>query len=98
VVQPPADQRNVTRLGIGYFTIPDYHVKLAPLTDSPVLQRVGIQRRFESDENAPTMEEWRKGRSLAYGQSKTVWKSGEQQGEAKVDEEIINGIVLKHYK
>ncbi|ESK85341.1 Clavaminate synthase-like protein [Moniliophthora roreri MCA 2997] len=98
VVQPPADQRTVARLGIGYFTILDHHVKLAPLTDSPVLQRVGIQRRFESDDNAPTMEEWRKGRSLAYGHPKTVWKTGEQQGEAKVDEEIINGIVLKHYK
>ncbi|KAI3612054.1 Clavaminate synthase-like protein [Moniliophthora roreri] len=98
VVQPPTDQRTVARLGIGYFTILDHHVKLAPLTDSPVLQRVGIQRRFESDDNAPTMEEWRKGRSLAYGHPKTVWKTGEQQGEAKVDEEIINGIVLKHYK
>ncbi|ESK85342.1 Clavaminate synthase-like protein [Moniliophthora roreri MCA 2997] len=97
VVQPPADQRNVTRLGAYYFNIADDHIKLAPLTDSPVLQRVGIQRRFE-DDKIPTMEEWRKSRTLAYGQVNAGLKVGEQHGEAKVDEEIINGVVVKHYK
>ncbi|KAK7053088.1 hypothetical protein VNI00_004409 [Paramarasmius palmivorus] len=98
VFQPPADQRGVTRLGAYYFNIPDDHVKLVPRTDSPLLQRLGIQRRFESDDKTPTMEEWRKSRTLAYGQNKGNLKVGEQQGEAKVDEEIINGIVVKHYK
>ncbi|ESK88672.1 hypothetical protein Moror_3075 [Moniliophthora roreri MCA 2997] len=98
VVQPPSDQRNVTRLGACYFNIPDGHVKLAPLTNSPVLQRVGVQQRFGSDDNAPTMEEWRRGRVAAYGDPKTVWKAGEKRGEVKVDEEIVNGVVVKHYK
>ncbi|EEB89471.1 hypothetical protein MPER_12426, partial [Moniliophthora perniciosa FA553] len=73
VVQPPADQRNVTRLGAYYFNIADDHIKLAPLTASPILQQVGIQRRFE-DDKTPTMEEWRKSRTLAYGQENTGLK------------------------
>lgn len=90
VVQPPPDQRNHTRLGVFYFCMSDDDVKLVPL-DSPVLKRVGTIRRFE-DENAPTMETWRKGRTTAYGQ--TELKAVPETG---VEEEVINGVVVKHY-
>ncbi|KAJ6454504.1 hypothetical protein C8R47DRAFT_1228655 [Mycena vitilis] len=48
VVQPPADQQSYTRLGLFYFAMTDDAVKLAPLAESPILQRVGIVRRCES--------------------------------------------------
>ncbi|KAJ7118451.1 Clavaminate synthase-like protein [Mycena crocata] len=92
VVQPPPDQQTYTRLGLFYFCMTDDAVRLAPFAESPVLQRVGIARRF-ADEDAPTMEEWRKGRTSAYGQSQL--KSTSPEG--KVEEEVINGVVVKHY-
>lgn len=71
--------------------MPDDNVKLQPLVDSPVLQKHGIIRRFQ-DEDAPTMEQWRKARTAAYGQSKL--DKGKEKG---VEEEIINGVLVKHY-
>jgi len=91
VRQPPADQQSYTRLGVFYFAMPDDAVKLTPLTASPVLQRAGIQRRFE-DDAAPTMEQWRRGRTSAYGASEL--KRGKEDG---VEEEVINGVLVKHY-
>ncbi|OAX33794.1 Clavaminate synthase-like protein [Rhizopogon vinicolor AM-OR11-026] len=91
VVQPPQDQHNYTRLGVFYFVMPDDDVKLMPMVESPVLQSVGIQRRCD-DTEAPTMEQWRKSRTSAYGQSEL--KSGDEKG---VEEEIINGVLVKHY-
>jgi hypothetical protein len=38
------------------------------------------------------MEVWRKSRTSAYGQSDL--KSGSEEG---VEEEVINGVVVKHY-
>ncbi|KAJ8083105.1 hypothetical protein PM082_008974 [Marasmius tenuissimus] len=96
VVQPPPDQHNVTRLGVYYFNLLNDDVKLVPLASSPVLQRNGIKRRFE-DEQAPTMKEWRLGRTSAYGSTKTKFKEGEAHGESKVQEEVIEGVVVKHY-
>lgn len=91
VVQPPVDQRGYTRLGVFYFAIPDDNVKLVPISGSSVLDEVGVRRRFK-DENAPTAEIWRKGRTSAYGKSSL--KKSEEQG---VEEELINGVLVKHY-
>lgn len=93
VVQPPPDQRQYTRLGIFYFCTADDDVRLAPLATSPLLQRVGFRRWFEKDEDAPLMVEWRKARTSAYGQT-TLAKSTD---EDRVEEEVINGVVVKHY-
>jgi isopenicillin N synthase-like dioxygenase len=91
VVQPPADQRGYTRLGAFYFVIPNDDVKLVPIADSPVLQREGIKRRFE-DADAPITEAWRKGRTAAHGRS--TLKQGKEKG---IEEEYINGVLVKHY-
>ncbi|KAG5642907.1 hypothetical protein DXG03_001914 [Asterophora parasitica] len=91
VVQPPADQRHLTRSSIVYFGFANDDVKLVPLKESPVLQRVGITRRCE-DDVAPTMEAWRKGRIAAYGQTTLI--PGKEKG---VQEEVLNGVVVKHY-
>jgi len=91
VVQPPPDQQQYTRLGVFYFVALDDDTKLIPIRESPLLQIVGINPRCE-DSVAPTMEQWRKGRTSAYGQS--VLKQGQENG---VEEEVINGVVVKHW-
>ncbi|EIW52052.1 Clavaminate synthase-like protein [Trametes versicolor FP-101664 SS1] len=90
VVQPPADQRGHTRVGAFYFAMTDDDVRLIPFTESAALQRAGIVRRCD-DADAPTMEQWRRGRTSAYGQSELKKK------DEVVEEEVINGVVVKHY-
>lgn len=90
VVQPPADQRGVTRLGAYYFAMTDDDVKLVPFVESPVLKRVGVKRRIE-DKDAPTMGEWRKGRAMAYGFKET------KRRDDGMEEQIVNGIAVTHY-
>ncbi|KAF5379541.1 hypothetical protein D9615_006661 [Tricholomella constricta] len=91
VVEPPADQRGLTRMGVIFFATPHDDVKLVPLAHSPVLQRVGIVRRCD-DDVAPTMGEWRRARTKAYGQ--TSLTQGKEEG---LEEELINGVVYRHY-
>ena len=67
-MQPPADQQRYARLGVFCFAMTDDSVTLGPLLESPVLQRMGVTKRFNGVE-PPTMEVWRKGRTAAYGQS-----------------------------
>ncbi|EMD36735.1 hypothetical protein CERSUDRAFT_123796 [Gelatoporia subvermispora B] len=90
VIQPPADQRNHPRLGVFYFSMPDDDVKLAPQIDSPVLQKYGLSGRC-IDSDPPLMGVWRKGIVAAYGVSDL------KKTESGVEEEIINGILVKHY-
>ncbi|KJA23967.1 hypothetical protein HYPSUDRAFT_66061 [Hypholoma sublateritium FD-334 SS-4] len=90
VVQPPVDQQNYTRLGVFYFAMTDDSVVLAPLLESPVIQRAGVMKVFDGVE-PPTMEAWRKGRTAAYGQSDL------KPTRKGVEEEVINGVVVKHY-
>lgn len=71
--------------------MPDDEIRLLPFAESPVLQRVGIQRRCE-DADAPTMEAWRRARTISYGRADL--KKGAEKG---VEEEVVNGIVVKHY-
>ncbi|CCM03603.1 uncharacterized protein FIBRA_05741 [Fibroporia radiculosa] len=90
VVQPPPDQRGFTRLGVFYFATTDDDIKLVPHAESPVLQEHGITRRYD-DADAPTMEVWSKSRTSAYGQTEL------QKRESGVEEEVINGVLVKHY-
>jgi len=91
VVQPPRDQSAYDRLGSFYFAMADDDVILLPLAHSPVLQRVGIERRCP-DEEAPSSEVWRTGRTATYGRSEL-----KQGSEKDVEEEVVEGIVVKHY-
>lgn len=91
VFQPPQDQRGHTRLGLFYFCTADDSTQLVPLSESPVLQRVGITRRCP-DEDAPTMAQYRVARTKAYGLSQL------QKKENGVEEQVVlKGLVLKHY-
>jgi hypothetical protein len=62
-----------------------------PLSHSPVLQRVGVERRW-SDEEAPLAEAWMKERTISYGRVALTKGS-----EHNTEEEVIEGIVVKHY-
>lgn len=91
VIQPARDQRGYSRVGAFYFVRPDDSVKLVPLeSESPVLQKFGVKRRC-SDEDAPTVGQWRKGRTISYGKG-TLEKT--ENGD---EEEYINGVLVKHY-
>ncbi|KAI0761385.1 Clavaminate synthase-like protein [Trametes elegans] len=90
VRQPPADQAGYARLGVFYFGMADDDVSLKPLLESPVLQREGVVCRFDAD-HAPTMKQHRTGVTSAYGVSKLVKR------DERVEEEVIHGVVIKHY-
>ena len=93
VVQPPPDQRGYNRLGAFYFAIPDDNLKLSPLLESPVLQRLGISDRFKGGQFVlPTSVEYRKARVAAYGQSEL--KKGKQEGTEAV---VLAGVLVKHH-
>ena len=68
-------------------------MKLSPLLESPVLQRVGVSDRFKGDEfGSPMSVDFRKASISAYGQSEV--KKGKQEG---TEEQVIAGVVVKHY-
>ncbi|KAK0460684.1 uncharacterized protein EV420DRAFT_1671526 [Desarmillaria tabescens] len=92
VIRPPADQAKCTRLGVFYFYFADDDVQLVPHAESPVLQRVGIKQFLKPGDVAPTMKEWRKNRVRSYGHTKLT--EGAEKG---TEEEIVCGVVVKHY-
>ncbi|KAI0658145.1 Clavaminate synthase-like protein [Cubamyces menziesii] len=90
VRQPPVDQAGYARLGVFYFGMADDDVLLRPRMESPILQRVGVAPRFDFA-HAPTMKQYRTGLTSAYGVSKL---SKRDDGH---EEEVIHGVVVKHF-
>ncbi|PIL28647.1 hypothetical protein GSI_08689 [Ganoderma sinense ZZ0214-1] len=89
VVQPPPDQRGYTRLGLIYFAYANADVKLVPFKESPILQQVGITRKCD-DEDAPTMKMW--------GSMASMYRhSAPKKKENGIEEEVMNGVVVKHF-
>lgn len=87
------DQRGYKRLGVFYFSYVDDDVRLEPLKHSPLLQRLGmVNTTEEGNESARLMVEWRKARTAAYGTSEL-----KKTNEEGVEEEVINGVRVKHY-
>lgn len=89
VVKPPADQEGYRRLGLIYFNYMSDHATLAPLLESPVLQREGVTKSIRGD--PPTQETWRKTRTAAYGVTRL------QRAEDGSEYEVINGVRVTHY-
>ena len=69
----------------------DDDVPLLPLMHSPVLQRIGIERRC-LDKEAPLAGAWRRERTVSYG--RVALQKG---SENNTEEEVIGGIIVKHY-
>jgi hypothetical protein len=63
--------------------------RIAPLLESPVVQREGINKSISGD--PPTQETWRKNRSAAYGVTQL------QRAEDGSEYEIVNGVRVTHY-
>ncbi|KAF8870501.1 hypothetical protein BD779DRAFT_1791981 [Infundibulicybe gibba] len=91
VIQPPPDQQSYARLGVFYFGLCDDDVALSPVlyAGSAVLKPACVDMT-NAKSPAPTMEEWRKARTSAYGQT-------ELKKVGVVEEEVIQGVVVKHY-
>ncbi|THH28315.1 hypothetical protein EUX98_g5880 [Antrodiella citrinella] len=89
VVQPPPSQCGHERLGVFYFAMPDDDLALRPL---PIAGKWPVDQRRFADEDAPTMEEYRKGRIVAYGNSET-----KKDGEGKVEVQMIGKVLVRHY-
>jgi len=67
--------------------VPNDDVVLRPLPGSP--EWPAEDRRFK-DEDAPTAEEYRKGRIMAYGNSET-------KRDGQVEVQMIGKVLVKHY-
>ncbi|EIW79589.1 Clavaminate synthase-like protein [Coniophora puteana RWD-64-598 SS2] len=91
VVQPPADQRERVRLGVFFFCMPSDGIRLAPLGESPVLRREGLNKLPEGAV-IPLVEDWRKGRSSQYG--RVTLKQSMEDG---VEEDVVAGVVVRQY-
>ena len=91
VVQPPVDQRDYSRLGVFYFVLPDDEVRLTRIQDSPVLNKYAT-RPADTATQAPTCEEYRKGRISTYGKIKL--EKGPEEG---VEVQYVAGVMVKHY-
>ncbi|KAF8432736.1 hypothetical protein L210DRAFT_3711347 [Boletus edulis BED1] len=91
VVQPPHDQRAYDRLGVFCFAMADDDARLSALAQSPVLQRLGIEGQW-SELEAPLAGTWRKERTMSYG--RIALKRGM---EKNTEEEVVQGVVVKHY-
>jgi len=89
VVQPPEDQRDRARLGVFYFAMPDDEVRLSVSSLNASSHLLG---HAKNDEDPPTMVQWRKARTIAYGTSSLKKEEG-----AAVEIEMIKGHVVKHY-
>ena len=73
------------------FALPDDNVRLVPVAGSPVLEKVGIERRIE-DDKAPTAEQMRRGRIGSYGQVKL-----EKGPEKDTEIEHVVGLTVRHF-
>ncbi|KAJ5387665.1 iron/ascorbate family oxidoreductase [Penicillium cosmopolitanum] len=97
---PPADQAHVDRLGVLYFTRPNNHVVLDPITNSPLLERLGLTKNvFTELGQHLTTEQWVKVRQTQQQRrNKDVKVSGDgKYSYGSKDLEILPGLSAKIY-
>lgn len=93
VRQPPLDQQNKDRVGLLYFSSAHDDVVFKPIAESPVLQRVGASESRLLDGKFPTAGEYGKARVMAYGGTQAI----KQDAQKGIDEEVVAGVLLRHY-
>ncbi|PLB43999.1 iron/ascorbate family oxidoreductase [Aspergillus steynii IBT 23096] len=97
---PPPDQAHVDRLGVLYFARPNNHVVLDPLTNSPLLQRLGLTHNvFTELGQHLTTEQWVQKRQTQQQRRNTEVKVSDEGkfSYGKKDLEIIPGLHAKVY-
>lgn len=97
---PPADQAHIDRLGVLYFARPNNHVVLDPISNSPLLQRLGLTTNaFTELGQHLTTEQWVKARQSQQQRDKVeakISREGKYEYKEK-DLEIIPGLHAKYY-
>lgn len=91
--QPPLDQQNKDRVSLLYFSSAHDDVVFKPIAESPVLQRAGASESRLLNNKPPTAGEYGKARVMAYGGTQPI-KRDAQKG---IDEEVVGGVLLRHY-
>ena len=93
VVTPPKDQLDYDRTGLLYFARPHSDTILYPILDSPVLQKAGVQPRFD---RPITMGEWVKAKQTLQLNPEISAKRYAESGDGTA--EIIGGFRDRKYK
>ena len=91
--QPPSDQQNKDRVGLLYFCSAHDDIVLKPIAESPVVRQASVSESRLLDGKFPTAGEYCKARVRAYGGTQPL-KQGAQK---RVDEEVVGGVLLRHY-
>ncbi|EME84374.1 uncharacterized protein MYCFIDRAFT_187405 [Pseudocercospora fijiensis CIRAD86] len=96
---PPDDQAHVDRLGVLYFARPNNHVVLDPISNSPLLQRLGIKDNdFTSLGQHLTVEEWvKKRQAQQQRRTKAPKIEGTNYTYADKELEVLPGYSAKVY-
>ncbi|KAK5684326.1 hypothetical protein LTS10_004193 [Elasticomyces elasticus] len=96
---PPDDQAHVDRLGVLYFARPNNHVILDPISNSPVLKRLGLESNdFTKIGQHLSMEEWVKLRQTQQQRRTKAPKiEGTKYEYAEKELEILPGLAAKVY-
>jgi len=95
VVAPPADQREYNRTGLLYFARPHNDTVLLPIRDSPVLQKEGVEPRFEKE---VTVEEWVKAKQTLQLNPEIAKKRWAENDDGTVTVEVLAGFKDRKYK
>lgn len=93
VRQPPLDQQNKARVGLLYFCSAHDDTVFKPVAESPVVQKTSASESRLLNGKFPTAGEYGKARVMAYGGLQPT-KPGAKKG---VDEEVVGGVLLRHY-
>lgn len=93
VTAPPDDQRNHTRCGVFYFSIPNNDVRPNLLTESPVLQKAGVHAHFDEGKTIDA-KTFSRARVAKVGKS-DIYKQPWGKGTKLV--EVIAGVEVPHF-
>ncbi|WWC58131.1 uncharacterized protein I303_100666 [Kwoniella dejecticola CBS 10117] len=93
VAAPPDDQRNHTRCGVFYFSIPNNDVRPDLLTESSVLQEAGVHSLFKDGKTIDALT-FSRARVAKVGKSE-VYKQSWAAGTRLV--EVIAGVEVPHF-
>ncbi|KAK4624368.1 UPF0676 protein [Fulvia fulva] len=96
---PPEDRAHLDRLGVLFFARPNNHITLDPISNSPLLQRLGLtDNEFTKLGQHLTMEEWVKVRqSQQQRRTKAPKIEGSRYKYSDQELEIIPGLKAKIY-
>lgn len=96
---PPEDQAHIDRIGVLYFSRTNNHIVLDPVSNSPLLQRLGLTKnQFTELGHHLTAEQWVKLRQTQQQRPTEVPKIDGSKWAYKTEElQIIPGLTAKYF-